>query len=68
MKREDLITWLIMLMSLVLISIWGDMSFEFQKRCDTTCAPADAMTPFIGLREACLCDAGDGKWINAHIE
>lgn len=62
MTNDNLVTWLVMLAALLAVAIWGGMSFEFQQRCEATCAPERAVTPFVGLQEVCLCDEGYGRW------
>ena len=62
MNRENLTTWFVVLAALLAVAIWGGMSFDFQRHCESTCAPRRASTPFIGLQETCLCDEGHGRW------
>ena len=68
MSQENLITWLIMLASLICITVWAGMSFEFQRRCEEACAPSLAMTPFIRAQEVCLCDEGHGRWRRTAVD
>jgi len=60
--RENYITFLVMLAALICVTFWADASFNFQKDCKKQCAPRLFMTPFVGMKEICLCDIGQGNW------
>lgn len=62
MMEKNLITWLIMLAALICVTIWAGSSLGFQRECEISCTPSAAITPFVGLKEICLCDLGHGKW------
>ena len=57
-----------MLAGLICITVWGSMSIGFQRRCESACAPSFAMTPFVGMKEVCLCDTGNGKWRRTDVD
>lgn len=66
-KDDNLITWLLMLALLIIVVVWGSLTMGFQQKCESTCAPARAITPVYDLQETCFCDEGHGKWRKSDI-
>ena len=59
---DHIITFLFMAVGFLMICAYAGRSMEFQRRCETACGDARALTPVMDLQETCLCDEGHGKW------
>lgn len=61
-REQDLVTWLFMFAALISVLAWGSLTWDFEKKCDNACYPAESITPLYNFEHACFCDEGSGKW------
>lgn len=62
MNLDRIFTVAVVMLGFAVFCIFTTWSMDFQRRCESTCAPAQALTPVINFDESCLCDEGQGKW------
>lgn len=61
-REENLVTWFFMFAALVSVIAWGSLTWDFEQRCENTCAPRASITPIYEGRHTCFCSEGNGKW------